>query len=84
MFWVNYERGVRKGESPGQAAAVSLLVLTLIVGASGSFLWWHKHKGGETRSSDLWRGHPGEDGKPPGWLWNDKAKRWMKPPQSGT
>lgn len=83
MLWVNYERGVGRGQSPGLAAAVSAHVFTLIVGAGGTLLWYRKHKGGELRWDELGEGHPGEDRKPPGWIWDERSKRWRKPPRSG-
>jgi hypothetical protein len=81
MLGVNYRRGLDNGASSGLAALASALALVFFLGLAGWALFDHKRKGGEIRWSGQSDLHPGEGRQPRGWWWDERSRRWRKPPR---
>lgn len=80
MFGVNYGRGRDAGEPPGFAALTSLLALTIVLAILAGIFGWtvltHRRQGPGDRVAER---RPGERGRPPGWQWDDRSRRWRRP-----
>ena len=81
MLAINYVRGRDAGESSALAVLASVLVVAIIVALGSWLLYDHKRKGGEIHW-DLPRDqHPGEGRQPRGWWWDERSRRWRRPPR---
>ena len=84
MVGLNYLRARNHGDSPGLAALVSGIVVALLLGLAAWALYDAKRKGRQIGLDNFGDGrHPGEGHQPQGWRWDDKSKRWRKPPRPG-